>query len=146
MSVGNRPFADGAPIVAVLRKDGTILRVNDAWKTFGERNGLSPEYEVVGENYLEVTGKDDEEHAARVEAGLGALLAGERSVFTTVYPCHGPEGQRWFRLWATPVVDEPLVLAAHHRVAPWSRATGRGTISVAHDPPGERKPARRAGP
>lgn len=116
MSISHDSVSTSVPIIAVLREDGTIVRVNAAWEAFGARNGQSDDYQAVGANYLTIARQADDDHGARVATGLQELLTGDGISFTTVYPCHGPDEERWFRLNATPVVDEPLVLAVHHRV------------------------------
>lgn len=87
--------------IALLDSDGTIFFTNQNWRDFGRQNGLVGEDAAsLGENYLAITAAADDEHAQRAFDGLRALLAGERSRFTLEYPCHSPDEQRWFRMFA----------------------------------------------
>ncbi|MGD9921040.1 MAG: LuxR C-terminal-related transcriptional regulator [Pseudorhodoplanes sp.] len=99
---------------AVLDPTGRIVAVNEAWKTYGERNGLCLPNFGVGANYFHF--------CPPVEAGevsianqLKDLLEGRREMITTIYPCHSPEKQRWFFLIGMPLsIDEPSGLAIVH--------------------------------
>jgi signal transduction histidine kinase len=93
--------------MAVLDLRGTIVFVNAAWQTFARDNGAPSLAEVsVGRNYLTVcdqaTGKSSE-HASEARIGIAAVLAGTLPLFTLEYPCHSPDEQRWFLLYATPL-------------------------------------------
>ena len=103
----NRVVLDSLPThVAVIDADGRILRTNDAWKRFQNANGGSAVSCDVGSNYLATcrcsTG-DDADPAGRVAAGIEGVLRGERDQFSTEYPCHSPDEQRWFMLTVTPL-------------------------------------------
>jgi PAS domain-containing protein len=88
---------------AVLDEKGNIVSVNRAWKNFGEKNGLPEEYTVEGKNYVVISQQADDEYGKRVATELRRLLTGEQTEFTVVYPCHSPNQERWFRLYATTV-------------------------------------------
>lgn len=97
--------------IAVLDRDGTILRVNAAWNTFARENG-APELAAGSEgwNYLAVCDQaiqEQAEHALEARTGLEAVLAGRLPRFLLEYPCHSPQKQRWFLLDATPLHGEP---------------------------------------
>lgn len=89
--------------VAVLDTDGDIVAVNQAWKAFGERNGISQKYTTVGKNYVAISQQAGDIYGDRVAAELSRLLSDEQSGFTVLYPCHSPNQERWFRLYATAV-------------------------------------------
>jgi signal transduction histidine kinase len=94
--------------ISLLAPDGTIVSVNAAWRQFAAENGLDDPAALVGQNYLAVcdaavASGDSAEAAEAVGAGLRAVLAGRRPMFSFDYPCHSPTEQRWFRLMATPV-------------------------------------------
>ncbi|WP_336022714.1 hypothetical protein [Halobellus salinisoli] len=89
--------------VAVLDTYGDIVEVNQAWKAFGERNGVSKEYTSVGKNYVAISEQADDIYGERVATQLRRLLSDEQTGFTVVYPCHSPNQKRWFRLYATAV-------------------------------------------
>ncbi len=93
--------------VAVLDGDGTILFVNAAWEAFARENG-APFLAGAskGINYLAVADQaegDRSEHALEASSGIKAVLAGELPLFTLEYPCHSPDEQRWFLLYAAPL-------------------------------------------
>jgi signal transduction histidine kinase len=96
--------------VAVLDRDGIIIFVNAAWKAFAYENGAPALAEnSVGINYLEVCDRAIEaksELAQEAQTGLEAILAGSLSLFTLEYPCHSPQEQRWFLMYATPLLGE----------------------------------------
>ncbi len=92
--------------IALLDACGTIVTINEAWRSFAQANVLARADFCVGQNYLEVceqaTG-DCSEEAREVPQGIRSVLQGRASVFTVEYPCHSPEEKRWFRLMATPI-------------------------------------------
>ena len=82
--------------IAVLDASGEVINTNRAWDEFGLANG-SPV--PVGGNYFSACESAvPDELAASVVAGLRAIASGERANFSVVYPCHGPDGERWFSL------------------------------------------------
>ncbi len=90
----------------VLDRTGKIVGVNDAWKNFGKRNGLClPEY-GVGANYLAYCGAE-QQAAPSLAQNLRELIAGNRDMVTTIYPCHSPTRRRWFFLIAFPLSLPP---------------------------------------
>ena len=96
--------------MAVLDQSGTILYVNAAWKAFACENGAPLLAETsVGRNYLASScsakgdGADEGLEASR---GIAAVLAGTLPFFTLEYPCHSPDEQRWFLLYAAPLPGE----------------------------------------
>ena len=116
----NRVVLDSLPThVAVIDAEGRILVTNDAWKRFQNANGGSAVNCDVGSNYLAAcrcsTG-EDADVAGRVAAGIEGVLRGERDHFSTEYPCHSPDEQRWFLLTVTPLAgsgeDAPGVRGA----------------------------------
>lgn len=104
--------------IAVLDRDGTIILVNAAWKVFAYENGAPNLAEdSLGMNYLAVCDqaiKAQAEHALEVRMGLEAVLAGILPLFILEYPCHSPQEQRWFLLYATPLQgDSGKAVVAH---------------------------------
>jgi DNA-binding CsgD family transcriptional regulator len=91
----------------VLDRSGKIVGVNDAWKSFGRRNGLRlPKY-GIGANYLAYCGTE-QRAAPTLAQDLRELLAGRRDMVTTTYPCHSPTVQRWFFLIGFPLSFKPV--------------------------------------
>lgn len=128
-------FSVRLPPVAVLDTHGDIVEVNQAWKGFGERNGVSEEYTAVGKNYVEITQQAGNRHGDRVTAELRRLLSDEQTGFTSVYPCHSPNTERWFGLYATAVSfdGDQYYLLVHQRLNrdSFSRATSPSDIGDA---------------
>ena len=114
-----RATLDTLPLnVAILDAGGGIVGTNRAWREFGRANGIETSPDTLGTSYLDVTdaaAADGDEDARRVAAGLREVLAGERDLFTTEYPCHAPTERRWFLLRAAPLVDggDRYVVVAH---------------------------------
>ncbi|WP_424005093.1 PAS domain-containing protein (plasmid) [Haloarcula salina] len=104
--------------IAVLDGRGRIVWANEAWREFGESNGLAPGSEPTGQNYLDAIETTADPYAQRALDGLTAVLAGDRVAVSEVYPCHGTDSLRWFRMRAFSVAfsDERYCLVAHEDV------------------------------
>ncbi len=89
--------------IAVLDGEGGIVAVNDAWSRFAAANGGLAARTGVGTNYLQVCGAGGNGDAGEIVEGIRAVLSGGRENYTVEYPCHSPEEQRWFLLYATPL-------------------------------------------
>jgi hypothetical protein len=105
---GGTIFLQQAAHVAVIDGRGRIITVNDAWTRFGRDNGLSPAYAFVGVSYLDIceraVGADrGGEGAGDALGGINKILAAEQSRFSLIYPCHAPDKQRWFLMYARPI-------------------------------------------
>lgn len=89
--------------IAVLDVHGSIVRVNEAWKRFARQNGGDDNTFYVGTNYLTACenavryGKN--EIAEAVLLAIRELLSGKQSHFSTEYPCHTPDRERWFSVY-----------------------------------------------
>jgi signal transduction histidine kinase len=104
--------------MAVLDYVGTILFVNAAWERFARENGAPSLAETSkGLNYLTVADQaegDRSECALEARQGIRAVLDGALPLFTLEYPCHSPEEQRWFLLYAAPLPGwAGLAVVAH---------------------------------
>ncbi len=96
--------------VALLDVRGTIISVNQGWRTFASANALEGPQYAIGVNYLEICDSargDDAAKADQVAAGVRSVLAGAAEGFSAEYPCHSPTQQRWFLMRVTPLADEP---------------------------------------
>jgi PAS domain S-box-containing protein len=89
--------------VALLGVDGEIVEVNQAWIQYSRENGIAKNFEFGGRNYLDYALDD-------VRAGLKGVLKGSAGTFSTEYPCHSPEKQRWYRMIALPLDPGAVVL------------------------------------
>lgn len=101
--------------VAVLDNRGTIVDVNEAWRTFA----CGHEAEATscrGANYLEVcdgAARQGDEIARDAAAGIRDVLRHVVPEYTLEYPC----GSLWFLMSVTPLPDEaPGVVVMHHDI------------------------------
>ena len=117
--------------VALVGLDGTILAVNAAWRRYASANGNRADYAFVGRNYLaecEAGVAAGYPSAAEAYVGLLGVLRNGRPKFTLVYPCHGPAGREWYRMWVEPQTPSvAAVIVAHQLVAaePWAVGDAR---------------------
>lgn len=113
--------------IAILSRDGTIVKVNRAWRRFADANGYRGEAYGVGDNYLRVCEQaagEDAESAMAAARGIREVFAGHRDEFYLEYPCHGPDVKRWFQLRATRLegVGPGYVVTAHENITEVKRA------------------------
>jgi len=126
--------------VALLDRDGRIVAVNQAWRRFAEHNGLGDGAHALGWSYLEICEQargPGSEDAHEVAAGVRRVLSSEAPRYALEYPCHSPDGQRWFLLTVTPVggerpagavvmhLDVTERFLAHARAEEWRRRLER---------------------
>jgi PAS domain S-box-containing protein len=105
--------------IAVLAPDGTILKVNAAWRRFGAANGLVATGAGVGRNYLD-------DAAAQCPSGeplpladrILAVIAGSEEAYQVEYPYHSPAAERWFlmRVNRFPGAGPVRVVVAHEDI------------------------------
>lgn len=92
--------------IALLGKDGTIIAVNQSWRSFaadGRKAETAVLHTDVGTNYLTVCRDASAGAGAAAAAGIGAVLDGGTDNFCLEYDCHQPGRQRWFRMTVTPL-------------------------------------------
>ena len=124
--------------VAVLDADGTIRRVNRAWRAFAAANAApgQPPPHGLGTSYLEPcdAAAPQDESARRAAEGLRAVLQGRSPGFVCLYPCHAPDEERWFLMHATPLTGRrPGAVVSHLNVTGWlgGREPARGAAGGA---------------
>ncbi len=93
--------------IAVLDENATIIAVNDAWKNFAlENGGLNHNY--IGTSYIGIcelaSNFPNGEEADDVKEGINLVLKGQLSEFKLEYPCHSPTDERWFLMYARPIL------------------------------------------
>lgn len=104
--------------IAILDESGLILETNQAWKNFSVSNGLPKNLDFYQTNYLEVcetAGAQGIKDAAAVASGIRQVINREIDEFLYDYPCHSPEGPRWFYMRAVLMADNgPLRIIVSH--------------------------------
>lgn len=104
--------------IAILDGDGIILETNRTWRKYGIANGMPPDYTGIGENYLHICDAATDAssiHARQAAAGIRDVLEGRADTYLLDYPCHGPEGPRWYYMRAMRMtIDAPLRLVVSH--------------------------------
>ena len=128
--------------IAVMNNDSTIVFVNQAWKTFADKNHLASKNHGVGVNYIDLcknaTGPGSDQ-AAGIAKKIDALLSGKIDTFAMEYPCHSSDSHRWFRLNLTwfMVNNNRWAVAVHENITQRSRAEKqlrRLSQAVEHSP------------
>jgi PAS domain S-box-containing protein len=104
----NRSVLNSLPAnIAILKADGKIQAVNQAWQRFAQANGDPPAWTVDnGADYLAVCKQATAAgflDAQKALAGIQDVLAGQRTSFEMQYPCHSPTEKRWFHMLVTPL-------------------------------------------
>lgn len=89
--------------IAIIEENGIILETNQAWRTYAYQNGMPPDYDFRGDNYLSIceTAKgEDEVDARRIANGIRAVISGEVEEFLYDYPCHSSLERHWYYMRA----------------------------------------------
>lgn len=104
--------------IVIIDETGQILETNAAWRQFASQNGMPPDFDFRQLNYLKVCRAADGDginDARAVEKGIQSVISGVSDLFLYDYPCHSPEGKRWFYMRAVPVSDVlPLRVIVSH--------------------------------
>lgn len=113
--------------VCLVQHDGTILIVNEAWRTFARENEGDPARLSEGANYLAVcdSAVGPKGEMARVFGrAIRAVLAGERDSFDMEYGCPGLERERWFKACVTAArfQDKIFAVITHQETTEAKRA------------------------
>lgn len=115
-------------VVALLDNGGRIVATNQAWLDFGRANGASPKKPWIGCDYLSVCRDSGGKWVMGAEEGAEGIrdvLAGEKELMETVYPCHGPDEKRWFcmRVRGFEAAGVRWVLIVHANITESKRAS-----------------------
>lgn len=113
--------------VAILDETGTIVTVNEAWRSFARASGVDPSLVCEGANYIRVCERAegiDAETARAVVTGIRSVTRGEVGTFSCEYPCHSPDTERWFTMHVTRFSDyaSPYVVVAHETITEQKKA------------------------
>ena len=87
--------------IAVIDANGFIIAVNERWRRFAGDDGRHAI--GGGVNYLDAcrgAADSGDTNARDALEGLERLLSGEQAEFFMEYPCHSPERERWFLMYA----------------------------------------------
>lgn len=109
--------------IALVDEHGTIKAVNKAWETFGRENGQASS--TIGSNYLAVLHNDQDQDLLQ---SLVRVLEGASEQEMTLYPCHSPEKDRWFRMLIEPVqfnLNEKGAIIIHQNKTTEIQAKGK---------------------
>ena len=90
--------------IAILDKNGLILKTNRAWQKFADANRMKTLPDASAINYLAVCDMakgDSSEKAKSVADGIRSVIKGELDEFLLDYPCHSPTEKRWFYMRVT---------------------------------------------
>lgn len=98
---------------AVLDESGTIVAVNNQWRSFARENGGDEAcIGGVGLNYLESSrGAQGCAEALTSYNGIRSVLLGESEHFDLIYACDSPAEKRWFLLRAVPLPQRGAVVS-----------------------------------
>ena len=104
--------------IAILDKDGVILKTNQAWQKFADDNRFQNSAGSAPINYLSVCDLakgDDSREAKSVARGIRAVIKGELNEFLLDYHCHSPTEKRWFYMRVTRIPGSgPMRAAVSH--------------------------------
>ena len=92
--------------ICVIDKNGMIVAVNRAWRTFADENPPKSRRVGLGANYLQVcqdASGPGSEGATQFASGVESVLNAGAELFQMEYPCHSPTQNRWFLGRATPL-------------------------------------------
>jgi hypothetical protein len=90
--------------LAILDERGTILKVNDAWRRFGQENQLRSPNGGVGLNYLRLCDTaegDGAGDARRIAKGIRDVLSGIIEEYRDGCSCDIPLERRWYQVHVT---------------------------------------------
>ncbi len=111
--------------IAVLDKNGVIIKVNAAWREFAGQNSFAGRNYGIGSGYIEScmpeksSDSDDNNSFGRIAAeGITDVINGKYPLFELEYSCHSPSDIRWFLMRVTRFgADENLrVVVAHENI------------------------------
>lgn len=125
--------------LAVLDAQGTIVRVNEAWRRFAADNG-DPDlrHSGPGHNYLSACASAalTDPDARRAHDGVTAVLRGNLPRFTMQYPCDSNGQRLWFLMHAAPVAHAGGgAVVSHIEITAWVDAQlPPGTGALQKDP------------
>jgi signal transduction histidine kinase len=103
--------------VAVVDPSGAVVAVNRRWERFAVENDGDPRRVSVGANYWAVSSAaadSGDPYARKALDGLGALRRRRLRDFSLIYPCHAPDQERWYLMYAACTEAEPFAIVISH--------------------------------
>jgi DNA-binding CsgD family transcriptional regulator len=104
--------------IAILDKNGVILKTNRAWQKFADANRMQISADASPVNYLSICDLargEFSEDAKIVAEGIRSVIDGEINEFLLDYPCHSPSEKRWFYMRVTRIPgDGPMRAVVSH--------------------------------
>jgi len=91
--------------IALLDKEGNIVKVNEEWRKFGKDNNIDISNSHLNTNYIEVSEKSlgrERTQGKQMAEGLKQILSGNIEYFSMEYPCDSPTEKRWFNAEVRP--------------------------------------------
>jgi PAS domain-containing protein len=90
-----------SPRTVILNENGTIILVNNAWRSYAASNpGLNYSKSCCeGVNYLKICDNArglGAEFAVQMGVGIRAVIRGERAEYALKYPCYSLSEKQWF--------------------------------------------------
>lgn len=89
--------------IALIDQKGTIIAVNNSWKSFAENNGLKDSNYSIGKNYLTECRRSRNKDSAEALKGIQKVLTGRSREFHMEYDCHSENELRWYRFTVNPI-------------------------------------------
>jgi len=116
--------------IALVNEAGKIKYVNNAWKDFAEKNGVSANLVSEDINYLEVCDNikgESGKEARKFANGLRKVISGKLKNFQMEYSCDSPEEERWFigRVTNYRNDDSNSIIITHENVTELKKAESK---------------------
>ncbi|MCG8425179.1 MAG: response regulator [Proteobacteria bacterium] len=104
--------------IAIVDQSMTIVAVNQAWRSFADRNGSTHPGYYVGSSYFSANELTQCEDEASMAEGVERVMCGDLPEFTFDYTCNEPEQKRWFVARATRFRDagQSYAVIAHEDI------------------------------
>jgi len=100
--------------IALIDSKGKIVAVNQGWKTFAEKAGVSLKRVGPGVNYLDICRQARGAASRKALAGILAVLNGKASTFVMDYACDAPAGRSRYRMSADAITHGTAKVAIAH--------------------------------
>jgi signal transduction histidine kinase len=113
--------------IAVINREGAILKVNKAWMKFAHDNSPDTSSLGIGRNYLHACGEallpENADNGLEALQGIRRVMKREIDEFEMTYPCHSPNQNRWFLMRCTPIPSDKNTLICHTNITETIEAT-----------------------